>query len=72
MTIKERKQVNNERARMGLGRHSKKKSVNFKYNKEKKDVGKHSNDDTNQLRQLMAANSKYKSTIASLKSHSTS
>ena len=65
MTADERKAVNDERARLGLGRNQKKKQGNARFNKNKTRVGQSKNN-ANQLRQLKAANTKHKRTIATL------
>ena len=57
-----KKKVNDERTRLGLGRHIKKVGFQSTVKKSSQNYNNH-----NQLTQLKAANTKYKRTIASLK-----
>ena len=67
MSPTDRKKVNDERARLGLGRN---KKQSRSYNRQDPKKGKYENNVSNQLTQLKAANAKHKRTIAGLKSSS--
>ena len=71
MAPEDKKKITNERVRLGLGR-NKKKSNNFTNNNYNANKNRQNRNQANQLTQLKAANSKYKRTIASLKSTTTS
>ena len=68
MSPDEKKEINDERARLGLGR--KKRHNNAKFSQHKARVGQ-SKSAANQLVQLKAANIKHKRTIATLQTHVT-
>ena len=63
MDTGDKRKVNDERSRLVLGRHRTKNNFTPTANK-----NRHSSNNENQLTQLKAADTKYKRTIASLKS----